>query len=87
MPSRILPAYEIREEYYSKHKRIKIIHVGAGVSGLVTAYKARKFLQNYELICYEKYAACFTETVSTSQALLNCVSRNPTIGGTWYEDR
>ncbi|EXJ66388.1 uncharacterized protein A1O5_10540 [Cladophialophora psammophila CBS 110553] len=33
---------------------IKIIHVGAGASGLLFAHKAEKQLQNYELICYEK---------------------------------
>jgi cation diffusion facilitator CzcD-associated flavoprotein CzcO len=34
--------------------RIKIIHVGMGASGLLAAHKAKKLLQNYELICYEK---------------------------------
>jgi len=33
---------------------IKIIHVGAGASGLLFAQKARKWLQNFELVCYEK---------------------------------
>ena len=33
---------------------LKIIHVGAGASGLLFAHKARKNLTNYELICYEK---------------------------------
>ncbi|KAK6386122.1 hypothetical protein LTS17_001696 [Exophiala oligosperma] len=33
---------------------LKIIHVGAGVSGLLFAHKAEKALSNYELTCYEK---------------------------------
>ncbi|OAL49861.1 FAD/NAD(P)-binding domain-containing protein [Pyrenochaeta sp. DS3sAY3a] len=33
---------------------IRIIHVGMGASGLLAAHKARKFLSNYELVCYEK---------------------------------
>jgi cation diffusion facilitator CzcD-associated flavoprotein CzcO len=35
---------------------LKIIHVGAGASGLVFAHKAEKALKNYELVCYEKNA-------------------------------
>lgn len=34
-----------------------IIHVDMGASGLLAAYKARKFLANYELVCYEKNEA------------------------------
>ncbi|EXJ61851.1 hypothetical protein A1O7_02281 [Cladophialophora yegresii CBS 114405] len=33
---------------------LKIIHVGAGASGILFAHKAEKQLKNYELICYEK---------------------------------
>lgn len=33
---------------------VKIIHVGAGASGLLFAYKARRWLQNYQLTCYER---------------------------------
>ncbi|KAH7089256.1 hypothetical protein FB567DRAFT_493912 [Paraphoma chrysanthemicola] len=48
------PAIEIVDGVHSQPSPIKIIHVGAGASGLLFAYKARKMLQNYELICYEK---------------------------------
>lgn len=34
--------------------KIRIIHVGMGASGMLCAHKARKFLKNYELVCYEK---------------------------------
>ena len=32
----------------------RIIHVGAGVAGLLFAHKAEKALTNFELVCYEK---------------------------------
>ena len=34
--------------------KIRIIHVGMGASGMLAAHKAKKFLKNYELVCYEK---------------------------------
>jgi hypothetical protein len=46
--------YTISEAHHSFERRLRIIHVGAGASGLLTAYKARWMLENYELICYEK---------------------------------
>ncbi|EXJ55397.1 hypothetical protein A1O7_08324 [Cladophialophora yegresii CBS 114405] len=58
--------YEVLDQYQSQPRRLKIIHVGAGASGLLLAYKAQRQLRNYELICYEK---------------------NPTYGGTWYENK
>jgi ribulose 1,5-bisphosphate synthetase/thiazole synthase len=45
---------KIVDEVHSTPDPIKIIHVGAGASGLLTAYKARKMLKNFELILYEK---------------------------------
>ncbi|KAH6699806.1 cyclohexanone monooxygenase [Leptodontidium sp. MPI-SDFR-AT-0119] len=48
------PAYVIPDNYLSKSNRLRIIHVGAGASGLLCAYKARKMLDNYDLVCYEK---------------------------------
>lgn len=45
---------KIVNEVHSTSDQIKIIHVGAGASGLLTAYKARKMLKNFELIVYEK---------------------------------
>jgi cation diffusion facilitator CzcD-associated flavoprotein CzcO len=35
-------------------QRIRIIHVGMGASGMLCAYKSRKWLTNFELVCYEK---------------------------------
>lgn len=44
------------EKYHSQPNRIKIVHVGAGAAGLITAYKASKYLLDYELTVYEKLA-------------------------------
>lgn len=46
--------HNIAPRFHSEQKRIKIIHVRAGAAGLITAYKARKLLRNYELVCYDK---------------------------------
>jgi cation diffusion facilitator CzcD-associated flavoprotein CzcO len=35
-------------------QKIRIIHVGMGAAGMLCAFKARRMLTNYELICYEK---------------------------------
>lgn len=37
--------------------KLRVIHVGMGASGMLAAHKARKFLENYELVCYEKNAS------------------------------
>ncbi|KAF3398832.1 putative sterigmatocystin biosynthesis monooxygenase stcW [Talaromyces pinophilus] len=44
----------ILNQCHSQPRPLKIVHVGAGASGLLAAYKARKMLENYEFICYEK---------------------------------
>ncbi|KAL8919728.1 MAG: hypothetical protein Q9172_004841 [Xanthocarpia lactea] len=46
--------HTIRSQFHSEQKKIKIIHVGAGAAGLITAYKAQRMLKNYELTCYDK---------------------------------
>ncbi|KAF3480237.1 cyclohexanone monooxygenase [Arthroderma uncinatum] len=45
---------EIPDQPHSNPARIRIIHIGAGASGILTAYKAKKLLRNYDLTCYEK---------------------------------
>ena len=42
------------EKCHSEPRRLKVVHVGAGAAGLMTAYKARNMLSNYELTVYEK---------------------------------
>lgn len=49
------PPIEILDQIHSTPEHVKMIHVGAGAAGLLLAYKARKLLENFELICYEKY--------------------------------
>ncbi|OQV00810.1 hypothetical protein CLAIMM_06258 [Cladophialophora immunda] len=46
--------YEVLEQPQSAPNHIKIIHVGAGAAGMLAAYKAKRMLENYELVCYEK---------------------------------
>ncbi|KAL6414163.1 uncharacterized protein AUP68_00681 [Ilyonectria robusta] len=46
----------ILHQSHSQPRKLKIIHVGAGASGLLAAYKAERMLVNYELICYDKFA-------------------------------
>ncbi|RVX71029.1 hypothetical protein B0A52_03394 [Exophiala mesophila] len=50
----VAPKIDIVDQVHSKPDHIKIIHVGAGASGLLMAYKARKMLKNFDLILYEK---------------------------------
>ncbi|KAK2770186.1 hypothetical protein FQN53_005696 [Emmonsiellopsis sp. PD_33] len=45
---------ELLEQWHSQPMPIRIIHVGAGATGLCTAYKMERALSNYELVCYEK---------------------------------
>lgn len=35
-------------------RSLRIVHVGMGASGLLFAHKVQKYLQNCELVCYEK---------------------------------
>ncbi|KAL2862203.1 flavin-containing monooxygenase [Aspergillus lucknowensis] len=45
------------ERYHSQPRPLRIVHVGAGPAGLVTAYKARKMVPHCEMVVYEKNAA------------------------------
>lgn len=48
------PSYKIKEQWHSKTKHLRVIHVGAGAAGLLMAYKMQKGFDNYSLVCYEK---------------------------------
>jgi len=48
------PETGLVNQWHSQPRKIRIIHIGAGATGLLTAYKMRKQLQDYELVCYEK---------------------------------
>lgn len=47
-------ADDIPDDPQCSPQPLKIIHVGAGASGILFSYKAERQLKNYELICYEK---------------------------------
>jgi ribulose 1,5-bisphosphate synthetase/thiazole synthase len=50
--------YRVKNQYHSQGGRtIRVIHVGAGAAGLLTAYKMKKLFSDFELVCYEKYDA------------------------------
>lgn len=57
MLSKLPSDHVIDSQFHSQQKHIKIICVGAGAAGLVTAYKAARVLRNYELIIYDKSVA------------------------------
>ena len=46
--------YRVKNQYHSQGRTIRVIHVGAGAAGLLTAYKMQKLFSDYELVCYEK---------------------------------
>lgn len=67
------PVTGLVNQWHSQPRKLRIIHVGAGATGLCTAYKMRNQLENYELVCYEKNSSiggtwfesnCLFETVS-----------------------
>lgn len=51
------PVTGLYQQWHSQPRTLRIIHVGAGATGLCTAYKMRNQLQDYELVCYEKNAS------------------------------
>ncbi|KAF2110790.1 hypothetical protein BDV96DRAFT_500768 [Lophiotrema nucula] len=54
MPHVEVPDLAVPDVPQCSPQPIRIIHVGMGASGLLAAHKARKFLTNYTLTCYEK---------------------------------
>ncbi|KAI1857254.1 uncharacterized protein JN550_013337 [Neoarthrinium moseri] len=46
--------FELLQQWHSEPRKIRIVHVGAGATGLCAAYKMERQLENYELVCYEK---------------------------------
>ncbi|KXS99265.1 hypothetical protein AC578_6211 [Pseudocercospora eumusae] len=54
MPHVQEPGMQVHDHPQCEPQKIRIIHVGMGAAGMLCAYKARKMLTNYELVCYEK---------------------------------
>lgn len=42
------------EQWHSQPMPIRVIHIGAGATGLCCAFKMERQMSNYELVCYEK---------------------------------
>jgi cation diffusion facilitator CzcD-associated flavoprotein CzcO len=41
-------------QWHSQPRKLKIVHVGFGATGICTAFKMERQLTDYELVCYEK---------------------------------
>ena len=49
-----MPAYEIHEEPMGSKRKMKVIFMGMGSSGINFAHQAAKRLDDVEVVCYEK---------------------------------
>lgn len=54
MPHMQEPGMQVLDHPQCDPQKIRIIHIGMGASGILCAFKARRLLTNYELVCYEK---------------------------------
>lgn len=54
MPHVQEPGMKVPEHPMCDPQKIRIIHVGMGAAGMLCAFKAKRMLSNYELVCYEK---------------------------------
>jgi cation diffusion facilitator CzcD-associated flavoprotein CzcO len=46
--------WELLDQWHGKRSHLRVINVGAGVAGILVAYKMRKMMTDYELVCYDK---------------------------------
>lgn len=46
--------FQLLQQWHSQPRKMRIIHIGAGATGLCAAYKFERQLSNYELVCYDK---------------------------------
>lgn len=61
-------------QWHSQPRKLRIIHVGAGATGLCAAFKMERQLNDYELVCYEKndeIGGTWYESMSTTSSLLS----------------
>jgi cation diffusion facilitator CzcD-associated flavoprotein CzcO len=47
-------ASNLVQQWHSQPRKLRIIHIGAGATGLCCAFKMERQLTDYELVCYEK---------------------------------
>ncbi|KEF61461.1 uncharacterized protein A1O9_03027 [Exophiala aquamarina CBS 119918] len=52
--SELPPHPGLLDQWHSQPRKLRIIHVGAGATGLCAAFKMERQLTDYELVCYEK---------------------------------
>ena len=46
--------FELLQQWHSQPRKLRIVHVGAGATGLCAAYKFERQMTEYELVCYDK---------------------------------
>jgi cation diffusion facilitator CzcD-associated flavoprotein CzcO len=73
----------LQEEAIHNERRIKIICVGAGASGLCLAYKLQRSFQKFSLTVRYQIAHTYNRNLTFRQIY----DKNPEVGGTWYENR
>ncbi|KEZ43472.1 4-hydroxyacetophenone monooxygenase [Scedosporium apiospermum] len=54
LPAAPSSSFQLLQQWHSQPRKLRIIHVGAGATGLCTAFKFERQLTDYELVCYEK---------------------------------
>lgn len=72
--------WQLLDQWHSKKSTIRMIHVGAGAAGLLMAYKMKRLMTDYELVCYEKCV------FHAPHGCCHCLHarRNPNVAGTWF---
>jgi hypothetical protein len=74
--------YRVSNQIHSDPRKIRVICIGAGFSGLCLAYKMKQSMTNYELVCYEKFVFDPVNQKITVQNLTWYeIHRNPSVGG------
>lgn len=53
-PATAESSLQLLQQWHSQPRKLRIIHVGAGATGLCAAFKFERQLTDYELVCYEK---------------------------------
>ncbi|OAL33748.1 hypothetical protein AYO20_06924 [Fonsecaea nubica] len=46
--------WQLLDQWHGKKSKLRVVHIGAGVAGILMAYKMRKMMTDYELVCYDK---------------------------------
>lgn len=67
--------FQMLDQWHSQPRNIRIIHIGAGATGICAAYKMERQLDNYELVCYEKnkeIGGTWLESKASHWNLLRC---------------